>query len=155
MNIYKEYLEDPAVDQWRKDLLQYPPRGYLKKLKKIDPEDFIQIVIHELYSDADYNRGEANPWYGSKHSEETKRKIAEIARTRIHSKEERKAKSERMKGKGNPMYGVKRPKHAESLKKKVKVDGVIYNSMSEAANANDVSCACMTGWVKRSKAILL
>ena len=53
------------------------------------------------------NSGTNNPFYGRKHSEETKKKISEAHKGKKLSEEHRKKLSEAVKGTNNPNYGKK------------------------------------------------
>lgn len=60
--------------------------------------------------------GENNPFYGRKHTEETKKKISQSKTGKKQSDEIRKKKSEIFKGENNPMYGKS---HSASTRKKI------------------------------------
>lgn len=59
-----------------------------------------------------------NPFYGKKHSEETKQKIGQANKGKKRTEEQKKKQSERMKGKNNPFYGKK---HTEEIKEKISI----------------------------------
>ena len=90
---------------------------------------------------------------GKKHPEITKRRISEAKMGKPLSIEHRKAISKGLSGKNNPMYGVKRPELAKRMYKKVMINNIVYDSMTDAAKAHNVSCALITKWKKSGKAI--
>jgi hypothetical protein len=92
---------------------------------------------------------------GKKHPEITKRRISEAKIGKKLSAAHCKAMSKSMSGKKNPMYGTKRPAHAQRMNKRVKINNTIYNSMSDAAVAHGVSCSLLTKWKKIGKAVLI
>lgn len=60
--------------------------------------------------------GKNNPFYGRKHTEETKQKISKSKAGKKQSEEIRKKKSEIFRGEKNPMYGKH---HSDSTRKKI------------------------------------
>ena len=61
--------------------------------------------------------GENNPFFGKKHTEETRRKISDKNSGRIVSEEERKKRSIINSGENNPFYGKH---HTDETKEKIK-----------------------------------
>jgi len=120
---------------------------------------------------------EMHPMYGQKHTEESKRAMSESSTGLLHSEEtkrkmslasqnrepisdetrEKISKSKR--GKNNPMYGVSLSGEKNGMygkessnRKKVSVNGVIYNSCREASVAVGKSEGTMNYWLKKGKA---
>jgi len=58
------------------------------------------------------NSGEGNPFYGRKHTEETKQKLAELKLNTTHSEETKQKMSEAHKGEKNVMFGKKHSSEA-------------------------------------------
>ena len=52
--------------------------------------------------------GENNPFYGKKHTEESKRKMSETKKGTKLSDETKEKLKEKISGKNNPLYGVSR-----------------------------------------------
>lgn len=65
---------------------------------------------HSMYD----RRGENNPMFGRKHSEETRKKLSERASNR--SEETKKKISESQQGEKHFFYGKKRPEHSKKMK---------------------------------------
>lgn len=61
------------------------------------------------------NHGENNPFYGKRHSEETRKKMSELKKGKPHSDEHRRKNSEGHKGEKSYMFG--KPKSPEIRKK--------------------------------------
>ena len=90
-----------------------------------------------------YTSGTEHHCYGKPLSEEHKEKI-------------RKAKSGKPQPncsrKGNPNWDGVQEMAAAAKRKKVRVNGVIYNSCTEAAKAVDVTLGTFSYWLKKGKA---
>lgn len=108
--------------------LNHLEQYWIKKLNSKNPEFGYNLT----------NGGEGIA--GFKHSEESKKRMAEKATGRIKSVEERLDISKRTKGKNNPFYGKK---HTEAfmLTKRKKIKGInletksehVFNSLTDAA----------------------
>lgn len=84
-------------------------------------------------------RGKPRPQLlGRKYSEETKQKMSKALKGRVFSEEHKKKISESKKGK------KQRYSQQEANRKKVKINDVVYNSISEAAKAHNISIATMS-----------
>lgn len=68
---------------------------------------------HSMYD----RRGENNPMFGRKHSEETRKKLSERASNR--SEETKKKISESQQGEKHFFYGKKRPEHSRIMKERM------------------------------------
>ena len=69
---------------------------------KVDVSGYKHSEEYKKYM-SNINKKENNPFYGKKHSEETRKRIGEKSKGRLKSKEERKKQSDFMK-KNNPMF---------------------------------------------------
>lgn len=74
-------------------------RFYIAKYNSIENGYNIRIGGTDI-------KGQNNPFYGRKHTEESKEKIRKNRTKHIHTPEEIENLRERMTGEGNPMYGV-------------------------------------------------
>lgn len=90
----------------------------------------------------EYRSGKDHHWYGRTLTEEHKEKISISHR-----------------GDKNPMYGVRLCGKKNGMygkgyinRKKVIVNGVLYNSCTEAAITNNIAKSTMSGWIKKGKA---
>lgn len=149
-----------TINPNREDILRRRSITRLSNWEKLSVSE--RIAIRDM-------RGEKNPMYGRTHSEKARKAIA-IKRTgmkfpgRKLSSDHIQKISDRMKkkvGSLNPFYGRK---HSAETKKflsekfkgcktnngnKISIDGVIYNSQSDAAKALGISDALMTYRLKR------
>lgn len=103
----------------------------------------------EFYSEVDncdeFSRAgskETHPWWGKKHSKTALKRMS-------NSKKGNKSKTGRT-GKLHPLWGLKGSDAPQS--KKVIVNGVLYNSCVEAAEANGIAKSTLSGWIKCGKA---
>ena len=97
------------------------------------------------------NKGERNPFYGKKHTDETRKSLSDAAKVRMvgennpfygktHTDETRKALSNALKGKlvgeKNPFYGKK---HTDETKEKIRQRNVITKSKWSDEDKNTIS----------------
>lgn len=73
-------------------------------------------------------RGEGNPFYGKFHTKETKEKLGEVAKKRHQNKTEEEKRAWRKKVSNN-----------STIKRKVWIDGQIYDSLTDAAKSLEVN----------------
>jgi len=115
------------MEDWKIELIENPPPSASLFTKK----EWKEIVLNELICDPRKTSyiGEANPFYGKKHSEETLQLMSKVAKEYYNnlSYEERK-KIHGHPGEKNPMFGRDRSKennpmygkkHSDSTRKKI------------------------------------
>ena len=90
------------------DLIRMAPFEYGKYVV------FMTLTEHSVY----HNKGEKNPWYGKKCSEETREKMSAAHKGKKHSEETREKMSTLQQGNNNPMYGKQ---HSEETREKMSV----------------------------------
>nr|YP_009568430.1 hypothetical protein [Drechslerella brochopaga]QBL02512.1 hypothetical protein [Drechslerella brochopaga] len=95
-------------------------------------------------------KGENNPFFGKRHSEETRAKQSAAMKGKTHSAEIRKKISEAKKG-------IARPEKAGKPAQKISVFDIennittIYDSMHEAARAINIKCNVISAFIKNNQ----
>lgn len=134
--------------------------------KRKDKTDFKHNMIGFKHSDETKKKmslskkgrfcGPENSMYGKKHTEESRQKMGRpkfgpdnLMYGKKHTEETKQIISEKNKGESNPMYGKKHTEEAKQKikdnkgvpinSKKVKINGVIYNSIMEASRVLNIS----------------
>jgi hypothetical protein len=92
------------IESWQQELLDNPPQFAKLNLTTKEWEEMVLEELDPTIPMAPYTFGKEHHWWGRKHTEETKRKIA-------LSKLGRKMPQCGNKGKANPMYGVRGEEH--------------------------------------------
>jgi len=123
-NFYYSILEECERDLlnerecvWIQELNTIVPNGY-NLTSGGGQGTFVSEETRGKQSAASKGRfdGEDNPFYGRKHTEETKQMIGRANSGRVRSKEENLIMSELLSGENNPMYGKH---HTEETKKRI------------------------------------
>ena len=105
--------------------------------------------------------GKNNHNYGKKLTKEHKEKISKIHKGKILSKETKEKMKHSHMGEKNHWYGkihskeTKEKMRLKSKRIKVKINGIIYESLTHAAKELNVTKQCINYWIKKGKAVRL